>query len=348
MLADREPAVFVSETAPVVADELLRGDPERALADLIRAELLRPAPPAVESLIAAIRARHGDGVASILLYGSCLRSGRYDQGVIDLYALVDGYRAVYSSSLAALANVVLPPTVYYLETPGAVTVRSKYAVLSHAQYLSGASLDCFQSVIWARFSQPAVLVYARDAAAIETAVRGATESTLTLMLLATALSASDGTITRVCPGDLWRRGLAATYGAELRVEQPETVAGLYTAAPERYDLAARLALRVLAERGMLALVDDRGDTLDIAMDAAVRRTVQGKWVWRRRAGKPLAGARLLKALVTFGSDSWVPYGLWKLERHTGIRVTLSERQRRWVWITAWPVIFRLLFRRVLR
>jgi hypothetical protein len=347
MLANREPVLLVGNATPVAAEEARRGEPA-TLADLVRAELLRSAPPAVESLVAAIRARHGDGVGAILLYGSCLRRERYDDGVIDLYALVDGYRAVYASRAAALANVVLPPTVYYLETTGARTVRSKYAVLSWAQYLSGASLDCFQSVIWARFCQPAILVYARDEAAIETAVRGATESTLTVMLVAAALAAGDGIPTRVRPSDLWRRGLAATYGAELRVEQPETIAGLYSAAPERYDLAARLALRILAERGLLEVVDDRRDTVDIILDATVRRTVQSKWGRRRWAGKPLAAARLLKALVTFGRESWVPYGLWKLERHTGVRVTLSERQQRWAWITAWPVIFRLLFRRVLR
>jgi hypothetical protein len=344
MLSGSELHVPDSEAPPLAAAERHGVEPQAALDDLIRAELLREAPRAVEPIVAAIRARHGDGVASILLYGSCLRSGRYDQGVLDFYVIVDRYRDVHASRVAAFANTVLPPTVYYLETPGPSPLRAKYAVLSRAQFLAGAALDYFQSVVWARFCQPAVLVYARDAAAVETAVRGATESTLTMMLLAAALASDDGTPTRVRPRDLWRRGLSATYGAELRVERPETVSGLYGAAPERYDAAARLALRILVERGVMREAREHGDAIDIAMDAG---DVRRRWARRRRLGKPFAGARLLKALVTFG-DAWVPYGLWKLERHTGIRVELTERQRRWAWITAWPVIFRLLVGRVLR
>ena len=50
--------------------------------------------------------------------------------------------------------------------------------------------------------------------------------------------------------------------------------------------------------------------------------------------------------MTFGD--WVPYALWKLERHTGTRIELSERQRRHPFLFAWPEIFRVLRSRALR
>ena len=56
--------------------------------------------------------------------------------------------------------------------------------------------------------------------------------------------------------------------------------------------------------------------------------------------------RLLKTAFTFGD--WVPYVLWKLERHTGRRIEPSERQRRHPLIFGWPIILPLLLRRNLR
>ena len=67
----------------------------------------------------------------------------------------------------------------------------------------------------------------------------------------------------------------------------------------------------------------------------------------RRIAAKLAGAvQLVKSAFTFGD--WVPYALWKLERHTGTRLELSERQRRHPFLFAWPVFFRVLARRELR
>jgi hypothetical protein len=82
------------------------------------------------------------------------------------------------------------------------------------------------------------------------------------------------------------------------------------------------------------------------MPADRRRRLRRGWTVRRFLGKPLAAVRLVKSMLTFGD--WVPYALWKLERHTGVHIELTEWQRRYFWLACWPVIFRLLFRRVLR
>ena len=54
----------------------------------------------------------------------------------------------------------------------------------------------------------------------------------------------------------------------------------------------------------------------------------------------------MKTAGTF--DDWVPYILWKVERHSGEPVEVTDRQRRHPLIFGWPVLFRLLRRRVLR
>ena len=54
----------------------------------------RSASPAVRLLIDEILACHGEAARAILLYGSCLRTGDDFDGLVDLYLLVDNYRAV--------------------------------------------------------------------------------------------------------------------------------------------------------------------------------------------------------------------------------------------------------------
>lgn len=338
-----------SEFPPDAAAAPLSGaDARELLADLLRRELLRPSPAAIAPLVDEIRRRHGDAIAAIVFYGSCLRTGQYDTGVLDFYVLVDRYRDVHTSRVGVLANAVIPPTVYYLETPGASgTLRAKYAVLSCRDYLSGARLDCLQSVVWARFCQPAITVHARDANAVATVVRGAVESTLTMLQVATALAASPGATTTVGWHDLWRIGLTATYGAELRVESSDTIGKLYARAPDRYDRAAALGVRALVDRGDLLEAFPREMDVDLLMEPATQRAIRRRWGMRRAIGKPLAAARLVKSMITFGQAS-VLYGLWKLERHTGIHLEVTDRQRRWFWIACFPIVARLLLRRALR
>jgi len=56
--------------------------------------------------------------------------------------------------------------------------------------------------------------------------------------------------------------------------------------------------------------------------------------------------QLLKSAATFGD--WLPYVLWKLERHTGKKIVPSERQRRYPFIFGWPLLVRILWQRDLR
>jgi len=84
----------------------------------------------------------------------------------------------------------------------------------------------------------------------------------------------------------------------------------------------------------------------VSMQPRRRRALRLRWLLTRPLAKGLAVLRLFKTATTFGD--WLPYALWKLERHSGATVELSERQRRHPLIFAWPVIFGLLRRRALR
>jgi hypothetical protein len=75
------------------------------------------------------------------------------------------------------------------------------------------------------------------------------------------------------------------------------------------------------------------------IDAATRRAARRHWCRRRLQGKLLSVLRLLKALFTF--EGGLDYIAWKLERHSGPRVEIPERVRRWPLIFVWGLVWRL-------
>lgn len=316
------------------------------LTQLVTTEVSRPTPAAAGAVAEAIRQQLGAGVAAILFYGSCLRTGEFENGVLDFYALVDSYRAVFSSRVLAGLNALLPPNVFYIEVAyeGKI-LRAKYAVISTDQFAYAVSSRSVHTGIWARFCQPVLLVYTRDEPARAAVVHALEEAILTMVLRAVALQPIETETAPFRPDALWLCGFQATYRAELRPENPMTIAGLYPAAPERYQQVAHAALRELQRRGLLELHGD-GDRLHVLLPASRRKTLRRDWRVRSVLAKGLYAVRLLKSAFTFGD--WLPYSLWKLERHTGVRIALTERQRRTPLIWGWPVILKMLWRRTLR
>ena len=61
--------------------------------------------------------------------------------------------------------------------------------------------------------------------------------------------------------------------------------------------------------------------------------------FRKVTGKTLSVLRLCKSSLTF--DDPVDYALWKVQRHSGVTVTATERQRRYPLIFAWPLVWQL-------
>lgn len=315
------------------------------LTQLVTVEVSRPTLAAAGAVAEAIHQQLGPGVAAILFYGSCLRTGEIENGVLDFYALVDSYRAVYPSRFLAGLNAMLPPNVFYIEVlyEGKI-IRAKYAVISTGQFAYAVSLRSVHAGIWARFCQPVLLVYSRDESARITVTHALGEAILTMVLRAVAFLPSESEKEPFRPEALWQCGFQATYRAELRPENSVTIAGLYQAAPERYQQVAYAAVRELARRGLLELHGTEGN-LHVVMAAFRRKKLYRDWRIRSVLAKGLYVLRLLKSALTFGD--WLPYALWKLERHTGMRIEPTERQRRAPLIWGWPVILKLLWQRAL-
>jgi hypothetical protein len=293
-------------------------DPRAALTDLIAQELAQPVAPAVLAVADAVRARHPHAALAVLFYGSCLRKPEslLADSLLDFYLLVDDYRHAYGGALAAFANRVLPPNVFYLEAQtGGAILRCKYAVISLAQFQAGMSPTADNVSLWARFSQPSRLVWSRDPQAGQAVATACTEATLTM--LGNTLPLLDQNASAEA---IWQRAFEETYRAELRSEGVERAAELVAADAERYRRLTALARPAIGSAG------------DTATCAAA-------WRRRRRTSKLLNLARLVKATFTF--DGALDYVLWKVRRHSGVVLPVTDWQRRHPLLSAPLLAWRL-------
>lgn len=302
----------------------------------IEAELRRETPPAVRTLAERLAARAGGATAAVLFYGSALRDDALD-GVLDFYVLLDDVRRWPGSALARWANRWLPPNVGYVEdVVDGRSVRAKFAVMSTAQFQAAMSPASFDTTIWARFCQPCVCVFARDAAARVAVGDAVSEAVITAARWSAALDPLWAS-----PSDFWRALFARTYGAELRVERTTRGDDLVTRDASRYDALLPLAWTAAG----IAFDHDAGLLAPQLPDGERARAVR-HWTLRRRLGKSLNVLRLLKAACTF--DGAADYAVWKVERHSGVKLELSPWQRRHPLLAAPGVYFRLRRRGVLR
>jgi len=287
-----------------------------------------------------IAERHGTAVAAVLFYGSCLRK-QTSEGVFDFYVLVDDYRSAYPRGRwLALLNTLLPPNVFYLECPGeGGTLRCKYAVVSLTDFAKLVSERCLHSYVWSRFAQPARLAYCRDDARAP-ASESVAQAVRTLVQRLVVFMPAHRGVQRFSLAAFWHEALRRTYTTELRPESQEAVRSLYASQPERFDAVGRAALGELAKAGWLDTVENRGGSVEVHQAPARRIAGRLRWHLTRPIAKLINFARLLKSAGTFGD--WVPYILWKLERHTGEPIEVSERQRRHPLLFGWPILFRLV------
>lgn len=286
-----------------------------------------PAPPGAQALAQALRARYGDSVAAVLFYGSNFRRGDDSEGLLDLYVLVDDARAALGGGLSALAGRLLPPNVYYLELPceGRI-VRCKYALLETAAF--AACMRARQSYFWGRFGQASGLLYARDAGARSTVAQALAQAVLTLLGRSLPLLGDEFDAVA-----WWRTALAACYASELRPERPGAVDGLVRDLTRWRDALTPLVAGCLPR----VTVDANGYRQTLSRPSRV--TGHLGWAGRRLLGKSLNVARLVKAAFTFAGG--VDYLLWKVERHSGVRIEPTPFLRRHPLLGIWGVAWRL-------
>jgi hypothetical protein len=256
----------------------------------------------VHPAISALAARLADeaGAQAVLFYGSNLRTGSLE-GVIDYYVLTAG-----------APETGLWPRVSYREwEQGAGTLRAKIATMTLAKFAEASRGETLDTTIWARFVQPCALVFYRDLATRDAALDALGHAARTAARLAVAAGPDAGE-----EADYWRALFGSTYKAELRVEKPGRENSIIEANAEHF---SGLLPAALTSEGISFV--QVGARIAPQLPVSQRRDILRWWSKRRRWGKALNIARLLRATRTF--DGAGRYAAWKVERHTGVKVKLT-------------------------
>lgn len=278
---------------------------------LVARNLDRPLSPDIGAMAAHVRERH-DGVAAVLAYGSCLRGVSTAESLIDLYVLVEHEDGISANRLSRRLARLIPPNVYYAETLyEGHTLRCKYAVMTMADFANRMQPRTANPYFWARFAQPTALAYTADDQSRDRVVAALADAAVTMYRAALATAPSGS-----APLDIWAQGFAETYRTELRPESGNRAHEIVAANADFYrDMAG------LIGRPQVPAVS---------------------WPRRRFAGKALSVARLIKAAFTF--EGGASYAAWKIERHSGRKITLSPWQKRHPVLAGLLLLPQLLWR----
>lgn len=282
-----------------------------ALADLVTAQLASPAPEAVRALAGALADPSRD--AAILYYGSTLRTGDLT-GVLDFYRLT---QRPHRRGLQALVERVLWPEVSYHEVQvDGATLRAKVATLPLATFHRAAAGRTTDVSIWARFVQPAQLVWSAGPDAAAAAGRSCAAAVATAARYAAALGPAEG-----AAGDFWLALFRRTYAAEFRMETTDRADTLLAGDGARW--AALLPAAWTATGVPFEARDGRF--------APVKSGLPG-WTLPNLLGKPRNVARILKAAFTF--DGAARYAAYKIARHTGVEIAVTPWRERHPFLAA--------------
>lgn len=285
-----------------------------ALKSLLAARLKEPAPDAVIAMADHVRSMHKN-VRAILAYGSALRDATPTDTLIDLYVLTENFAGVSGNPLSRLGCRFVPPNVYYAEhTMAGQTYRAKYAVLPLSQLEAKTRSAVSNPYFWARFSQPMRLVWTASED-VETAVL----STIA-QACETARASAMGTSPNETAAQQWAKLFRETYKTELRPESADRASAIVEADREYYE-------------GISAMLKHA-------------KPIKPNWPLRRISGKLLSILRLIKASFTFqgGAD----YIAWKIKRHSGVEIHVTDFQRRHPLVAGLLLLPQLLRRGVVR
>lgn len=291
-----------------------------SLEAMLKKELAAKVTPAARQFAEKLAAQ--PGALAVIYYGSTLRTGDLS-GLLDFYVLTEqphrtGFRG-------ALERRLWPEVSYREAETVAGTLRAKASTMPLSVFRRAAEGRPLDTTIWARFVQPAGLVWTRDVHARDEVVSAIAAAARTAGSYAAVLGPERGVAL-----EYWRALFRQTYQAEFRVETASRADEILRVAPARWS-----ALLPLAWTAQGFVFERNGDDLRPILNEEFRRTMLARWRARRRSGKPLNLARLAKAAFTF--DGAARYAAWKIERHTGMHVELTPFRERHP-ILASPVV----------
>ena len=288
-------------------------------------ELAATVPDEIRAVGMEVAARL-NGIA-VLFYGSALRTGDLE-GVLDFYVLTDRR----SGTLLRRTGMrwLWPDVSFHEVTVDGRVLRAKVATMPIETFEHATSGAFVDTTIWARFVQPTALLWRAEPEIERRVIAAVSDAVLTAGRFAAVLGPEQGAVR-----DYWLALFRETYTAEMRVEPPGRERQIVAYDPERYERLLPMAWRAAGIDFTLA-----DGIATPRLRFGMLQTISQAWLKRVRVGKALNLARLVKAAFTF--EGAARYGLWKVQRHTGIEVALTPWRERHPVLAAPGVLWRVL------
>ena len=266
-----------------------------------------------------LKKKFGKELRAIIMYGSWVR-GRRDT-VIDFYVVLESYKPL-DSKLETGLNRLLAPNVYHMtvENEGEI-IATKYATVSTKVFEKSICHD-FHPYFWARFAQPCEILYTREELIRSELTALFDVATKRLIISVLPLLPKTFSINK-----LWEKAFKLTYRCELRSESDNTPKIL---AENMHKISSLLAKECRLEFSDNMICKTGNDS------SLFSRTL---WLFRTLIGKSFSAFRLFKALFTF--ENPLDYLVWKIERHTGIKETPTDLQRKYPLLFSWTLLWKI-------
>jgi hypothetical protein len=285
----------------------------------------------------------GDATQAVIHYGSRAQ-GRWtrSESAFDFFVVVTGYGEAYRS-LARTAGMhrsprvatgfarILPPNVISLRhtTDGGERL-AKVAVFSERDFGRETSERARDHFTRGRLMQHVVIAWARDAGARKIAVQGIVNARRTTFQWGRPFLPAEFSVEEFCAALL-----AKSLQGEIRPERTDHAANLVAAQRDTLIAAYGELLEELATHGAVERMGSR-----YALTRKVGAFERTRINLYFRISKTRNFVRLFKHVALY--DGWMDYILEKIARSSGMRINVTERERRWPLIFAWPKFIRYL------
>jgi hypothetical protein len=298
--------------------------------------------PEAARLSAFLARAFGPATVALVHYGSHTHEGGGPSGSAwDFFVIVDDYLAAYRALAeatgdrvparrAARLNRILPPNVIAVDSTDVPPLAAKCCVLSLADLTRACSPRPRDHFVRARLFQPVQRLWVRDEAA-----RDAVTAAIAAARAGTFAWARPFLPPSFDAARYARTLLAISYRAEIRPEDDARIDALLAVQRETLAPMFDALLADLADRRVLSRAGDA--YADPAPPGAAARLAARAWFWRSKARATLRWAKYV-ALY----DGWLDYVVKKVERRSGERFDLTERERRWPLLFLWPRALRFL------
>ena len=271
-----------------------------------------------------------DSILAIIFYGSCLNDvTKKESSTPDFFLIVKSYGAFHKNSIHSLLNRILTPNTYSINQG---ELKGKYNVISLKDFQRETSPYAKDIYNLGRLSKRTAIIYSLDNEILNSVIKSIAKAYYTVAEKSFFLVPE-----KFRMAEFLDSCLRISYIGEKRVEADNKIEKLLKSEEKFYSLIYSLIIEDLILEGALQKNRDDSFTKKIGLLREAFGSLRIKFFLRKSVIR--AKMRWPKSIFTF--KGWVDVLLAKIERTKGIKLNLTEKERRHPLIYGWKYYFRL-------